>query len=445
MVGERYGLGDEPGSRDGCDEQNGWEAAACGRHQEHPLHDTQCALSAAALTLVLWALFASAALAQEPATRAETDYQRRQEKSSSVMPYRQNGFERAMHFVEERGLFIVGREGFYPKLGSLTTGSGFAYGPGFRDRDLFDNRGVLDLWGATSLRRYWAAEARLTFPRLAHRRLLVETWAAHRDYPQEDFFGIGPDAARADQTSFALRSDLLGARAGVRPLPIVLAGGGVEYQRPRVGRGTDGRVSSIEERFDPSGAPGLGEKVDYLRSMAFVEIDYREPKNARKGGWYRIDFSRFDDRAAGRHSFNRLDADLRQFVGLLAERRVLAARLFVSTAETGSDGLMPFYLMPTLGGNDTLRGFREYRFRGPHAILAQGEYRWEIWSGLEGALFYDAGKVANRRADLGFGGLQSDYGFGFRFNTNESVVFRVDAGFGSRDGKHLYIVFGGVF
>jgi hemolysin activation/secretion protein len=101
--------------------------------------------------------------------------------------------------------------------------------------------------------------------------------------------------------------------------------------------------------------------------------------------------------------------------------------------------------MPTLGGNDTLRGFRQYRFRGPHAILAQGEYRWEIWSGLEGALFYDTGKVANRRADLDFTKLERDYGFGFRFNTDESIVFRVDAGFGSRDGKHLYLVFGGIF
>jgi len=396
-------------------------------------------------TLVVWALVASAALAQEPATRAEADYQRRQEKNERVEPYRQGGLERAMHFAEERAIFLVGREGFYPKLGSLTTGSGFAYGAGFRDRDLFDNRGVLDLWAATSLRRYWAAEARLTFPRLAGRRLMVETWAARRDYPQEDFFGVGPGAARADQTSFAIQSDFVGARAGVRPLPLVLAGGGLEYQRPRLGRGTDRRVPSIEEIFDSSGAPGLDERVDYLRSTAFLEIDYREPKNARKGGWYRIDFSRFEDRSAGRQSFNRLDADLRQFVGLLAERRVLAARLFVSTSEATSGGLMPFYLMPTLGGNDTLRGFREYRFRGPHAILAQGEYRWEIWSGLEGALFYDAGKVANRRADLGFDKLESDYGFGFRFNTNESVVFRVDAGFGSRDGKHLYIVFGGVF
>jgi hemolysin activation/secretion protein len=106
---------------------------------------------------------------------------------------------------------------------------------------------------------------------------------------------------------------------------------------------------------------------------------------------------------------------------------------------------MPFYLMPYLGGNDTLRGFREYRFRGPHAILLQGEYRFEIWSGFDGALFYDAGKVAQRRSDLDLNNLERDYGIGFRFNTNEGVVMRVDAGFGSRDGKHLYITFGGVF
>ena len=120
-------------------------------------------------------------------------------------------------------------------------------------------------------------------------------------------------------------------------------------------------------------------------------------------------------------------------------------RAFVSTSGTSDGQTMPFYLMPTLGGNDTLRGFREYRFRGPHAILGQAEYRWEIWSGLEGALFCDAGKVANTRSDLGFKDLETDYGFGFRFNTDNAVVFRVDAGFGSRDGKHLYIVFGGTF
>jgi hemolysin activation/secretion protein len=106
---------------------------------------------------------------------------------------------------------------------------------------------------------------------------------------------------------------------------------------------------------------------------------------------------------------------------------------------------MPFYLMPTLGGNDSLRGFRDYRFRGPHALLFQAEYRFEIWSGLDAALFYDAGKVGMRRADLNLKDLESDYGVGFRFNTDNGIVLRVDAAFGSRDGQHLWIVFGGKF
>jgi hemolysin activation/secretion protein len=106
---------------------------------------------------------------------------------------------------------------------------------------------------------------------------------------------------------------------------------------------------------------------------------------------------------------------------------------------------MPFYLMPTLGGHDSLRGFRDYRFRGPHAILGQAEYRFEIWSAFDAALFYDTGKVAMRRADLNFKDLEDAYGFGFRFNTDNGVVLRIDAGFGSNDGKHLYIVFGDVF
>ena len=174
-------------------------------------------------------------------------------------------------------------------------------------------------------------------------------------------------------------------------------------------------------------------------------MDYREPRNARKGGWYRVDFSKYDDRTADSHTFNRFDVDLRQFVGFLSERRVVAARLFVSTSDTSGTQVMPFYFMPTLGGNDTLRGFREYRFRGPHAILAQAEYRWEIWSAFDAALFYDAGKVASNRADLDFNNLETDYGIGFRFNTDNGVVFRVDTAFGSRDGKHVYFVFGGVF
>ncbi|MCA1587058.1 MAG: hypothetical protein LC791_20575 [Acidobacteria bacterium] len=367
----------------------------------------------AGLTILAWLWSVVAAFPQEPSTR--------------------------------KAIFILDREGFYPKLGSLTVGSGFASGLGFRDRDLFANRGSLDLWGAASVRRYWAAETRLTFPRLADRRLHLETWAGRREYPQENYFGLGPDSNRDDRSDYAFRTSYVGGRAGIRPVRPLLVGGGVEYLEPRTGAGTNRRFPNVEQVFAAADVPGLASPSDFLRSSAFVEVDYREPRYARRGGLYRFDVSRYDDRRTGAHSFNRFDADVQQFVGFLAGRRVLALRLFASTSETTGDRVMPFYLMPTLGGHDTLRGFREYRFRGPHALLAQGEYRWEIWSGLDAALFYDAGKVSNRRGDLNFEDLESDYGFGFRFNTNNGIIFRADAAFGSRDGRHLYLVFGGFF
>ena len=397
------------------------------------------------LTLALTCLAADVAFSQEPATRAEADRKRREEKAAQAKPYEPNGVERAINFAETKAIFILDREGFYPKLGSLTVGSGFAYGLGFRNRSLFENTAALDLWAAASIRRYNAVEARLTFPRLAANRLYFETWASRRDYPQENFFGLGPDSDRADRSDYGILTNHGGARSGIRPVEALLVGGGLEYLQPRLGRGNSSELPDLPDVFDPSQVPGFETESNFLRSDAFIEVDYREPRNARQGGWYRFDYSHYDDRKTGTYTFNRLDADARQFIGFLAGRRVIATRLFVATSDATGQHAVPFYLMPTLGGNDTLRGFRQYRFRAPHAILFQGEYRWEIWSGLDGALFYDAGKVADRRSDLDFSDLESDYGFGFRFNTDNGVVFRVDAAFGSRDGKHLHIVFGGIF
>ena len=384
-------------------------------------------------------------LAQEPESRAEALRQERARKAESLTPYKPDRLEVAMTLIEGRALAALGREGLHFKLGSLTTGSGFAFGPGFRSSPVLRHHGTLSLWAAGSLKKYWAVEARARFPELANGHVFAETWATRRDYPQEAFFGIGPDARRSDHVNFALRQTVFGARGGVRPVRPLSLGGAVEYIQPDVGHGRSTRVPSIEALFSDATAPGLARQPDYLLTSTFAELDYRQPINARRGGWYRIEFSRYDDRDFNAYSFNRVELDLRQYVPFLAERRVLAGRALVSTSDVDPGQTIPFYLMPSLGGNDTLRGFREYRFRGPHALLLQAEYRYEIWSGLDGAFFYDAGKVALNRSDLDLSNLEKDYGFGFRFNTDAGVVMRVDAGFGSSDGKHLYITFGGVF
>ncbi|HXG89534.1 MAG TPA: BamA/TamA family outer membrane protein [Vicinamibacterales bacterium] len=357
-----------------------------------------------------------------------------------------DGFQRAIAFVEGRGLFLVARDGIHPKLGSLTTGSGFAVGVGFRDRDLFRRRGMLEMWIAASAKKYWAAELRATFPDLAGGRMMADAVATIREYPREDFFGLGPQSQRANHSTFSLRSEEVAARLGLRIAPILTVGGGLGLLNPQTSGGKDASVPSLEQLFAPVATPGFRADTQFIRSSGFVDIDYREPRNARRGGWYRAELTRFADHNGEAWNFTRSDIDLRQYIGFFADRRVIALRANMASLYAPDDGSrVPFYLMPSLGGNDSLRGFRNYRFRGPHALLLQGEYRWELWSGLDAALFYDAGKVALRRRDLNLRDLETDYGFGFRFNTANGVIMRVDAAFGSQDGKHLHIVFGGVF
>ncbi|MGE0864356.1 MAG: BamA/TamA family outer membrane protein [Vicinamibacterales bacterium] len=375
-----------------------------------------------------------------PKSRAEALWQQREEKQRTARPYQRNRLESVLHFLEEHPPFE--REGLFASLGSLATGSGLAYGGGYRGSRIFDRHGMLSVWGSRSVSDYWAIESRATFRQLAGGRLHLEAYASKREYPREYFFGLGPASRRIAQAGYLSRTGAFGGKAGVRPTVALFAGGGVEFIKTRIETGRDDGIPAIERIYDEEAAPGVSRQPGFIKTSAFVELDYRQPKNARKGGWYRVNFGHFVDQDLGAYSFNRLDVDLEQFVSFLAERRVLVGRIAVSTSDVKAGQSVPFYLMPTLGGNDSLRGFRDYRFRGPHAILLQGEYRWEIWSGLGAALFYDAGKVALTREALSIRNLEHDYGFGFRFNTNNGVVLRIDAGFGSRDGKHLFIVFG---
>jgi hypothetical protein len=380
----------------------------------------------------------------EPDTRAEALQREREQKQREVEPYEQNAIERGMILAERRIIPLLNRDGIYARMGSLTTGSGFAYGAGYRDRSLVRGRGKLDLWAAGSMKQYWALEARGGHPLTADERVTVEGHVRRFASPHEEFFGIGPDSRRIDQAAYDLRGTVTGGDIAVA-LDHLSFSGGLRDLRYTADSVDGGSLRSIEQVFDPAGAPGLAVPQRLTVTTANLTYDYRQPINARKGGWYRLDVSRYHDRARDLANFTRVDLDLRQYVSFLSERRVLAGRAVISTTDADAGNVIPYFLLPSLGGNDTLRGFRAYRFRGPHSLLLQGEYRFEVWSGFDAALFADAGKVAMRREDLNFSDLERDFGIGFRFNTDAGVVARVDIAFGSSDGKHLHVVFGGLF
>jgi outer membrane protein assembly factor BamA len=82
-------------------------------------------------------------------------------------------------------------------------------------------------------------------------------------------------------------------------------------------------------------------------------------------------------------------------------------------------------MLPSLGGNNTLRGYSDYRFHDQNLLCANIESRWAIFSHLDGAVFYDAGNVAPRVGDLNLD--KTSWGAGLRLHSDNTMLARIDA------------------
>jgi hypothetical protein len=387
------------------------------------------------------------ARAQEPESRAEALRREREKKSQDLESPEPSGLERVLLDLETGRLFerlLNPAEGLYPKIGNITAGSGFSIGPAYRKPGLFGGHADISAFAAGSLKKYWMLDARLALPRLARERASLELHAQRYDFPEEDFFGLGPESRREDLTAYALANTVVGATAAYRPVRWFSLGGSIDHLAPSVRSSPE--AGSILSVFAPEQAPGILDQPAFMRYEAIADLNHREPRgNPRSGGRYALTYQRYEDQDEGRYSFNRVQADVQHYVPLLRDRRVLALRALASVSDADAGADVPFYFQPTLGGPDDLRGFRRFRFRDRHALLLQAEYRWEIFTAVDGALFYDAGKVASRLEDLNLRDLESDYGIGFRFGTRNGVFLRVEGAFGSSGGKHFIMRFGHVF
>jgi outer membrane protein assembly factor BamA len=387
--------------------------------------------------------------ASEPQTREEALKREREAKATRLEPYRVGGFERIVLALEDGRAFerfLNPPEGVYPKIATVTSGSGFSLGAAYRRPRLFSKQIDFSTFASGSFKKYWMIDGRLAMPRLAGGRAFVELSGQRYEFPQEDFFGLGPASRRDDHTTYNLASSTVGVTGGVRPTPWLLLSNSIERLTPRIGHGQNPESPSVEELFDVSQIPGFTEQPDFIRYALAAEVNNRTPSaNPRKGGRYYFGYQHFDDRDLGRYTFRRFDTEVQHYIPFLNERRVIALRALTSISDAGSGREVPFYFQRTLGGDGDLRGFRKFRFRDDNMILLQAEYRWEIFTALDGAIFYDAGKVASRPRDLTLRDLESDYGIGFRFGSNTGIFLRVEGAFGSRAGNHFVFAYGNVF
>jgi hypothetical protein len=175
-------------------------------------------------------------------------------------------------------------DGWYPRLGGMTRGSGFALGPGYRFHPL-GSPVLVDLSAGLSIKGYQAADAKVRWVQAFGERFEFWTDARYEHFPQEDFYGMGLDSLLENQTSYEFDSTGVSLRALGRPAAWLSVGTTFGYLKPRISTGADPGVPSIEGLFTDVEAPGLAETPRYLHTTLFAEVDKRDiPGNPASGG-----------------------------------------------------------------------------------------------------------------------------------------------------------------
>lgn len=372
----------------------------------------------------------------------------RDAKEKLLTPETVSKTEKKLRDVKDQKLmerFGAGYHGFRPKIGNMVTGAGFALGPEYLRTDLLRERLRFRTSAQFSFAGSQKYEMEVGMPKLAGGLIDLDLLASHRNLSRLGYYGPGPDSEKIDRTNYRLEDTSLDAIGTLKLSRFVRLGGSLGKLYTNPGPGNDARYISTEKKFPAAIIPGVNDSTNFIRTSVFGQFDYRnDPIGPKSGGNYVMQYSWNNDRRLNIYSFRRLYLDAQQYFPFFNRTRIIALRAKAVLSDTDRNENIPFYLQPYLGGSDDLRGYRPFRFSDRNMVVYNAEYRWEIFSGLDGAIFADAGKVMPRRGQLNFKDLESSVGFGLRFNVKNATFLRMDVGF-SHEGFQVWVKFNDVF
>jgi hypothetical protein len=293
--------------------------------------------------------------------------------------------------------------GLYADVWNMIPGAGWiSGGPGYRQWYSKD-RVFVDASAAISWRGYKTAQARFELPRLARSRLLLGSQVRWQDFKQVSFFGEGSEAPESNVSEYRLESKNVVGYATLRP---------VEWL-------------DIDTKIGWLDVFALSEQPTFIHSEAAMTADTRDfPGHPTRGGLVRAAAARYSDRDSQRFSFTRYEAEAAGFMPLADSRVVIALRGWLVTSDTGAGQFVPFYLQPSLGGHNSLRGYADYRFHDRNLMLVNAEARVAMMTHVDAAVFVDAGNVASRMGDLNL--EKRSYGAGLRLHSRRQTYARLD-------------------
>jgi len=188
------------------------------------------------------------------------------------------------------------------------------------------------------------------------------------------------------------------------------------------GTGSESPVS----RVAANEVTGIGSSPAWWHTTAFAAIDTRHsPGYTDSGGLYSVRLHDYIDRERT-FDFTRTEIDLRQFVPILHDNWIVALQARADLTGTATGHAIPFFMLPAIGGRDTLPGFTDYRFTDRDSLLMRSELRWTPSPLINMAVFLDQGTVAPSAGALSFNDLKRGWGLGARFHGDTYTALRLE-------------------
>jgi outer membrane protein assembly factor BamA len=365
----------------------------------------------------------------------------RTEKEAKLTPWTPPKAERVIENVQNSWPYriLTGEyHGFSISMGNMVPGSGFAVGPAYK-KPMLEGRLNLRVGAGAAVNQSYGGRAEISAPHLLSDHAFLTFSTQYRNISEMPYYGPGPDSSKSGRSNYRLEDTNIELRPGIRVFKGLSAGLIGSYLAVNTGPGHSTLYISTEEQYGPDAAPGIDRQTNFWRGGGFVEYDWRDKTSyPTSGGSYSAQYVRYLDEKLSAYSFSRLDLEASQYIPLFNRTRVIALHASTSLTDIGDGHVVPFYLQPTLGGSNTLRGYRFNRFYGDNSLMVNFEYRWFCSPALDMAVFVDAGKVFQRREEWDFHNLESDVGFSVRFLTREArPAFTVDTAF-SQEGFQIW-------
>jgi hypothetical protein len=288
------------------------------------------------------------------------------------------------------------------------------------------------------------------------------------DAREQDFYGLGPGSTLSGHAGYGLLYSDTYVKIDNPVSSWNTAGFNFSFLQPRLTSTINTGIPQIRAAYTEATAPGINSRDDFLRYEPYLL--FRIPPHRSFFSTLRVSYDFYQALGDRGRSFQRLSAADTVFIPLWlpskgtpryrtskvlniicpslrsAERCSIGDLRLISNVVASYKGAaseIPFYLDQTLGGtdisgNDTLRGFADYRFRAPSSLLFQAEYRHGLWGPFGLLAFYDMGKVAMLPSDISLNHFRHDIGVGLYARAGNRELMRIYVGFGTGEGARLH-------